>query len=272
MKLINGNEFSKISHFSIDYDISGGNPYKGLSNDILKSDSIIYCKIDYIDQLFSFIKNSDKRYVLITHDSDYSIDEKKFNKKPRCIKKWFSKNIQFKNDILVNIPIGLENQIRHKHEPKVDYYWISKNLERFNKKKKISDTVYCNWNPKTNTSRNHIISEIKNKIKIEFEENRISHKSYCEKLSKYKFVICPEGNGISTHRFWETLYLGSIPIVINNMIYDSYNLPIVKLNKWSDISLDILNNFDVDKFSKDQLDFKYWENTIITEFNKIKNN
>jgi transposase len=32
-------------------------------------------------------------------------------------------------------------------------------------------------------------------------------------LGKYRYVLCPRGNGIDTHRFWETLYKGNLPVV-----------------------------------------------------------
>ena len=36
---------------------------------------------------------------------------------------------------------------------------------------------------------------------------------YERDLLTSNFVLCPEGNGIDTHRVWEALYSGSIPIV-----------------------------------------------------------
>ena len=31
----------------------------------------------------------------------------------------------------------------------------------------------------------------------------------------YKFVVAPLGNGPDSHRIWETLYAGSIPIIFD---------------------------------------------------------
>ena len=53
------------------------------------------------------------------------------------------------------------------------------------------------------------------------------------------FVICPEGNGIDTHRMWEALYLRTIPIIKKNMISNfikEAKIPVLILNKWSDLS------------------------------------
>eukprot|EP00965_Chrysotila_dentata_P239975 6203413-Pleurochrysis_carterae.AAC.2 len=36
---------------------------------------------------------------------------------------------------------------------------------------------------------------------------------YLEELGRYHFVLAPRGNGIDTHRLWEALLVGTIPIV-----------------------------------------------------------
>ena len=62
------------------------------------------------------------------------------------------------------------------------------------------------------------------------------------------FVICPEGNGIDTHRMWEALYLRTIPIIKKNMISNfikKAQIPVLIINKWSDLS-----KFDEKKLQK----------------------
>jgi hypothetical protein len=51
---------------------------------------------------------------------------------------------------------------------------------------------------------------------MEFGSNGQNYENYIDNIYNHKFVICPEGNGIDTHRFWESLYLGVIPVIINN--------------------------------------------------------
>ena len=49
-------------------------------------------------------------------------------------------------------------------------------------------------------------------------------------MSKHNFVLAPWGNGIDTHRFWEILYSGSIPVTKKHIIYDSFqNIPRIQL-------------------------------------------
>ena len=50
---------------------------------------------------------------------------------------------------------------------------------------------------------------------LEISDSR-PYDEYLNELSKYRFCLCLRGNGIDTHRFWESLYLGVIPVILNN--------------------------------------------------------
>ena len=43
-------------------------------------------------------------------------------------------------------------------------------------------------------------------------------KEFLKDIRNHEFVLCPRGNGVDTHRLWETLYMGSIPIVKNDIV------------------------------------------------------
>jgi hypothetical protein len=65
--------------------------------------------------------------------------------------------------------------------------------------------------------------------------------------------------------------MGSIPIIIDHRIYRDYTLPIIRLETWSDLTNEILFSFDEYKFSKEQLDFNYWETLIRKEYEQSRN-
>mmetsp|Transcript_3902 Transcript_3902/g.8349 ORF Transcript_3902/g.8349 Transcript_3902/m.8349 type:complete len:441 (-) Transcript_3902:366-1688(-) len=49
------------------------------------------------------------------------------------------------------------------------------------------------------------------------------------------FVFCPQGNGIDTHRIYEALILGSVPVTISSPLDALYKqLPIIILDSWED--------------------------------------
>jgi hypothetical protein len=58
-----------------------------------------------------------------------------------------------------------------------------------------------------------------------------------------RFVLCPSGLGFDTYRLWETLLLGSIPVVESNPGFDrTYsNLPVLVVRNYSDLTPQLLD-------------------------------
>jgi hypothetical protein len=102
---------------------------------------------------------------------------------------------------------------------------------------------------------------------VEHGTNGNNFDGYLNNIHSHTFVLCPEGNGIDTHRTWESLYVNTIPIEKrnkNNRFYE--DLPICFVNEWSDITEDFLNKeyeriLSI-KWNLEKLDFKYWEKKI----------
>ena len=99
-----------------------------------------------------------------------------------------------------------------------------------------------------------------------------------------KFVLCPSGLGFDTYRLWETILLGSIPVVESNAGFDrTYsNLPVLVVRDYSELTprlLDVaypcfLNN--AHRYDYRHLTESYWLDAIdraidtgsITHFNE----
>lgn len=62
------------------------------------------------------------------------------------------------------------------------------------------------------------------------EEQKSLHSNYLELLEDTQFVICPRGKGLTSIRFFETLRMGRIPILIS----DDIQLPLDWMVDWSD--------------------------------------
>jgi hypothetical protein len=60
--------------------------------------------------------------------------------------------------------------------------------------------------------------------------------AYLQNLSTHKYAICPPGNGIDSHRIWEALYLGVIPIMLRSVFTEEIakHVPCVLLNTWEE--------------------------------------
>ena len=103
-----------------------------------------------------------------------------------------------------------------------------------------------------------------NGIKMNIPTN---NETYLLQLSKSKFCICPFGNGIDSHRVWEALYLGAIPVVPECSFFRSFtNLPIVYINDWSIVSPTFLNaeynRLQSTIFNYEKLKLSFWKEKI----------
>lgn len=68
-------------------------------------------------------------------------------------------------------------------------------------------------------------------------------RDYYREAAEAKFVLCPSGLGYDTYRLWETLLMGSIPIVESNAGFDrTYsNLPVLVVRNFIDVTPALLD-------------------------------
>ena len=74
---------------------------------------------------------------------------------------------------------------------------------------------------------------------------RVPIYKYYEYINQSSYVITPSGAGVDTHRFFEVIYLKSIPIVKKtNTVFDKlYDIfPCLIINDWNDITEELLNS------------------------------
>jgi len=232
--------------------------------DILKDKHIIWCKINLVETLFDMIKGHTNRYILITHNGDWSIDEFFFHKRPRCIVKWFAQNVNYKHVNLIPLPIGLENDEGPSKGGHTNYKYLIENV-KVQSYNKTNNVIYCNFNCSTNPIRESILEKVQAQCVV-LVEKYIPYSSYCEQLKKFLFVLSPPGNGIDCHRTWEALYFGCIPVVERHFMYDSYSLPIIQVSDWLQINNDWLyEQSKIMIYKYEMLTLTYWFDLIKKE-------
>ena len=77
-----------------------------------------------------------------------------------------------------------------------------------------------------------------------------------------RYVAAVRGNGVDTHRHWETLYRGGIPIIVEDAWsagIDTLNLPFLKVDAWSTDQLQgfIRKGWDLG-FSPEKIPALWW--------------
>ena len=174
-------------------------------------------------------------FVLITHNSDNGVTMADLDllNQPNLLN-WYAQNVDFCHVKLKAIPIGLANQ-----------QWGSEKLcciFQASKQYRKSKLIFANFILTTHPERGHVLDEIA-QVEGVTSSARVSFEKYAQDLAEHFFCLCPRGNGIDTHRFWEAQYLGCIPIVLKQDWTSAYsNLPILLIDSWSD-----LKQFDLQK-------------------------
>ena len=169
-------------------------------------------------------------------------------------------NKPFHHSKLHALPIGLN----YNRQYDSIQTWMSnqKNIKK-NKKKKYHKQLLCmNYTPQTNSSRILLMNKAKTDwkqfcniinfipnlksyyIKSEVEGQLAVHvtnpKCYDE-WKQYKFVLSPQGTGLDTHRTWEAIIVGCIPIVLSSNLDELYkDLPIIVIESWDKLNKSFL--------------------------------
>lgn len=259
-----------------------GDTFRSQSNHILddtcsidhrkiKEGDIIFIKTDYLNEFFELhVSALPNKLVLVTHNSDTNIKENPFGSKlsEKSIH-WFAQNLEI--DITLEpfihpLPIGFENRNWIKNGK----LSVLRNVQiKDNKKNKI----FCAFNTSTNKERIEILHHLDFNNNVEYFR-RTGHKKYMDTLSEYKVSVCPPGNGIDTHRIWESLLVGTLPIVKKSPFTKnlfSLGVPLVLINSWNELE-SINENFITDVYSNNLTKLReqrFTENLFWME--KIKN-
>lgn len=177
-----------------------------------------------------YLKND---FVLIFHNSDHSFKEEHLVLFCNLnLKHIYTQNCEVVHDKVTPLPIGIANTM-----------WDHGNLSIWEKvllslQPRKTRNIYFYFNTLTNSDKRERCFRII-KEQVEPAEYTSDYHEYLSLLSTYKYAICPEGNGLDTHRFWECLYLGVIPICLKNKVTEYYakKVPMVLLNDWRELNV-----------------------------------
>lgn len=271
MELIYGDRFIKLADYQWQDRVQMFSRGRNPENEI----PIVFCKTDYLNSFFKHIGEMGrystvlKEYILLSHDSDgcivpggarvfdYNFVESKIPSRQRM---WYAQNLDVLSSKIRPLPIGLENKKWHNGKKWEELL----NIIGQNLPKKDSPLVYLNVEPTTNLSeRQRCVNILRTKPFVK-HSLRKPYLDYITEMAQHKFVACPEGNGFDTHRMWEALYLGCVPIVKKRVFTEilSHYLPIILINDWDEVEKSTLSLFVPSKSFKKGMDFEFWKRVV----------
>lgn len=241
MQYISGEAFKNICKYNLD------NRYTLIPIDSsLEENDRVFIKQGDID---AFIKtNPAKKVILIVHNTDETFDDAQMDRVKPYINKVYAVNSSAKDAI--QIPLGFRD----------DQYTSHKVLDE---QKSIIDenrNILCLLNFSIGTGNNersdalnafkHYTWAVKNTnntpalhLDHKNRETIRLREEFYKTLNKTKFVICPFGAGKDTHRVYEALFFGAIPIIKSSFLDPMYKAlgECWIVNEWSEVTEDECN-------------------------------
>lgn len=226
-----------------------------IDTDSICSSSIIFCKFDYIDYLISYLqsRNCHTPFTLLTGQSDYPITDFSYDYVQSKISvKWWGVN----NECLraKSIPLGIAD----------DYCNLT--MKTGFEKTKGTNLLYVNHRTDTHPSR-HALYDLfcdTDWATVRKALHKGEIQTYKTELLDHKFVLCPRGNGIDTHRMWEAIYCGVIPIVLRHPVhsYIEDKLPVLFVDSYEQVTQSMLEEtyelYNHTSWNTDMLTVSWW--------------
>jgi hypothetical protein len=217
--------------------------YKLKVEDIICSDRYLHSFPEYYIKTDHFYNGtlSPHPTLIISGHSDLSVTTSLFEQyRPST---WYSINAE--SPCVYGLPLGITNYYADQL-----IFSIYGNKEQMIKvsqlEKDRSKLLYMNFNVHTYpVERIPVQRMFKDRDYVTYEEPEPTlegRERYLLNLQSHIFTLCPRGNGVDTHRIWEAIYMGCIPIVKNNLVHKDWkDLPILWIDEWDCITEEYLH-------------------------------
>jgi len=182
---------------------------------------------NFVKQKASSILTMNKKFVFIVHNSDLSFDARSLSLLLPHALHIYAVNTSVRHRQLTTIPLGFADKtlefVKSFSPPAV-----SRDIE-----------VYLNLTLGSPGERRHrlrteCIRAVADDSRVVSASDR-STNEYFGDLCRSKYVLCPEGTGHDTHRLYECILCGAIPVVLSGPLNHFYQtLPVCIVSKWTD--------------------------------------
>ena len=188
--------------------------------------------------------------TVVTGMSDYSVTEEMYRRLRPVIDVWYTTNKQTPN--VRGFPLGVCELTPLRP------LWKAMNLP-----KETRNIVYMNFAMYTNPTERQLVWDMfKDKPWVTVGQP-LPQEEFYKELRNHRFCLCPSGNGIDTHRLWESIYVGTIPIVKRNLAHSDWmELPVLWIDDWSEVTPGLLDSVDMTNRSIEKAKLSYWVRVI----------
>ncbi len=228
----------------------------------------LFCKIDHVLDLFEKLRLTRRRLILITGEGDLPCDEFRQKYLPANVVRWFATNVTHPHPRVTALPLGLgagTDPVTLSADQIVAGRYQALPREKW---------LYVNFRPQTNPSVRQPVfdhfaklSESASWITMDKSGAFGGNEQFLRNLLTHRFVLCPPGNGVDTHRMWESLAAGAIPVVLRSQAMEPFKeLPILFVDRYEEVTLGLLEEaarrITPATMDEPMLQSKYWVEKI----------
>ena len=202
---------------------------------------VVYVRSDLVEQLLNIKKNSVEEHILLAGNSDFNFNSIGIFTQSIFRRFYLQNSFISNNKNIFTLPIGIENLSK-------GINGMPSNLNNNTSWAEKNSSIMVGPFSPTHAERLNLLDQISHKnFMVNKYDAFVSSKKFAKLMKQHRYVLCPQGNGIDTHRFWEALYRGCVPIILKSewsLSLDYLNIPMVQLEKWQDFE------FEVKKFEE----------------------
>jgi len=203
---------------------------------------VVFCKIDEVLCFFERLRLTRRCVVLVTGQGDFPCDAFRQNFLPGNVVHWFATNVTQAHPRITALPLGLGSP---SSPTTLTAVAISEARREARPREKW---LYVNFRPETNLAVRGPVFEMfrsSNEDWVTFQppQDRGSNEGFLGAIMEHRFVLCPPGNGVDTHRMWEVLLAGAIPVVLRSQAMKPFeSLPILFVDDYREVTQAFLQN------------------------------
>jgi hypothetical protein len=187
----------------------------------------VFVNLDFLQNFLSEARKTANKFMIVCQNSDKEFNEYWFHiLEPHAIH-IYSINCVMQHPMVTTIPIGFIDW-KLDFISKIDKTEVERTTE-----------INASFTLKTNARIRQPCKDalLKNpNVSFIFTEPL----EYYTSLLQSKYVICPEGEGHDTHRLYESIYCGAVPVLLRpsclEHMYKDY--PIKWVDSWDNLELD----------------------------------
>lgn len=222
--LLSGDAFASLSDLQLNSELLRNQRH---FDRCLSSARIVFCPSALLEEFVKSFPQRSPLDILLVGNGD-----KNFTSElpliPRVARFAFVQNSFISNGFnIFTLPIGIENKRLGVN-----------GLIKFHPDMRETSTgsiLVGPFSPTTHSRKQFTEERFRAFPNFRFVGERVELKTYAELLHNHDYVLCPEGNGVDTHRVWETLYAGSKPVVLSNTWSKSLvaqGFPLILTDSW----------------------------------------